>query len=290
MLQWKVLERQKLIHFLQTKLIPAPSGKALRKALEANLCRVNGAVERFGSTSLSRGALVELALNWDEAESSKSKEHFVLYEDNDLLIVNKSAGWVCTDAECKKAFGPGRFLIHRLDKETTGALLIAKSVAMRDAMIEQFREKKVQKLYYAIVDGVPNAPKGVCQSLLAKVGQFEGQSLWGSAPRGQSAETHWKVLGRGAAAALLACQPITGRTHQIRVHLAEMGHPILIDRQYAKRYRSKYFAKRPLLHAARLSFVQPLTGVKLDVAAEVGEDFAEGLAALGLLQEFRARN
>jgi len=281
-MKWLVPETQKLVQFLQKELTPPPSGKMLRRVLEANLCRVNGTVERFGSADVRKGAIVELSPAWATVVAPNLCHFTTIYEDEHLLIVDKPVGWVCNDEECIKAFGSKRFLIHRLDKDTTGALLIAKSTETREAMIRLFKDKQVEKLYYALVDGVPHEERGIRKTFFAKVGFFEGQTCWGSRSRGLEAETHWKVLAKGKDASLIACQPITGRTHQIRVHLSEIGHPILVDRQYAKNYRSKFFAKRPLLHAARIRFTHPLLNTPIDVTAPIPKDFGEGLETLGL--------
>ena len=281
-MKWSVSETQKLVHFLQKKLEPIPSGKMMRRVLEANLCRVNGIVERFGTAEVKKGAVVELSDSWATILMEIPGDFKVLHEDAHLLIVDKKAGWICTDEECLKAFGSNRYLIHRLDKETTGALLIAKSTQMRESMIRLFRERSVEKLYYAIVDGIVEQDRGSRNTFFAKVGSFEGQTCWGSRLKGLDAETHWKVLSRGLDASLVACQPVTGRTHQIRVHLAEIGHPILVDRQYAKTYRSKYFAKRPLLHSSRVRFTHPITDCKIDVISPIPIDFRQALEALQL--------
>jgi RluA family pseudouridine synthase len=174
--------------------------------------------------------------------------------------------------------------VHRLDKETTGALLIAKSVDAREALVHLFRERLVEKIYYAIVDRVPAAEKGCSRGFYGKIGMFQGQTRWGTRSQGPyRAETYWKRISKGEDAALLACQPITGRTHQIRVHLAEMGHPILVDRQYSTSYACQYFAKRPLLHSLRIRFVHPIIGQQMDVTAPLPRDFTEAMEALDLL-------
>jgi RluA family pseudouridine synthase len=237
-------------------------------------------VERFGSAEVKEGAVVELSDDWDKLFAEKPSSLPVVYEDAHLLIVNKPAGWVCSDEQCKKTFGSKFALIHRLDKETTGLLLIAKTNEARLKMIELFKEHKIEKLYYALVDGVPEKEQGIQESFLTKVGTFEGQTRYGSRSTGQFAKTHWKVLAKGKQAALLACQPVTGRTHQIRVHLAELGHPILVDRQYAERFRCKYFAKRPLLHATRLKFTHPITGQPLDLEQKPPADFQAAMKEL----------
>ncbi len=279
-MKWLVPEKQKLIQFLQSQLDPVPSGKLLRRVLDANLCRVNGKVERFGTTDVSKGSFVELSPAWQSVTQPSLNQFETCYEDDYFLIVDKPAGWVCTDAECLKAFGPKRYLVHRLDKETTGALLIAKSIPSRDALIKLFEDRTIEKLYLALVDGIPTEDRGVKQSYFAKVGTFEGQTRWGSRSKGLYAETHWKVFAKGTHASLVLCQPQTGRTHQIRVHLSELGHPILVDRQYAERFRCKYFAQRPLLHAAKLRFTHPITGEQIHISVPLPEDFSQAVSAL----------
>lgn len=118
-LKWLVPNQQKLVSFLQNQIEPTPSGKALRRVLEARLCRVNGIVERFGSAEVQKGAVVELSPAWESILSPHCHKFEILYEDERLLVVDKPAGWVCSDEECRKAFGPQKYLVHRLDKETT---------------------------------------------------------------------------------------------------------------------------------------------------------------------------
>lgn len=279
-MKWLVPKKQKLVHFLQEQLTPPPSGKMLRRVLDANLCRVNGCVERFGAADVDKGSIVELSPSWQSIASPAINKFETLFEDEFILIVDKPAGWVCTDDECRKAFGPKRYLVHRLDKETTGALLIAKGAAERDAFMKLFAERQIQKLYVAIVDGIPAEDRGVKQTYFAKVGSFEGQTRWGSRAKGLYAETHWKVYAKGEEASVILCQPLTGRTHQIRVHLAELGHPILIDRQYAERFRCKFFAQRPLLHAAKLRFTHPKTSELIEVSSPLPDDFQEAIESL----------
>jgi len=269
--RWKVVRQQKLVEFLQEHLDPVPSGKALRKALEANACRVNGVVERFGSATVRPGAVVELADDWNKA--APKQKILVLFEDEHLLIANKPPGWVCTDDLCKKTFGRNTALIHRLDKDTSGLLLVAKTESTRLSMIDQFKAHSVEKWYLALVDGVVKQDHGVRESFLTKVGAFQGQTRYGSRARGQHAKTVWQVLARGKTATLVLCQPVTGRTHQLRVHLAEMGHPILGDRQYAERFRCGYFAGRVLLHATRLKFKHPVSGELVDLEVKPPGDF-----------------
>jgi len=246
--RWRVEVREQLAHFLQGKV--GGSGKKIRRLLEQNCCKINGRIERFGSVWVEKGSVVEFTLHEETPQSWT-----VLFENEFFAILDKPIQWVCSEQNCERTFGRKLFLVHRLDKDTTGALLLAKSIPVRDELMALFATREVAKEYIALVDGVIAQDKGTIDNFLAKKGSFHGQTIWGSARKGDHAVTYWEVLARGDSETLVLCKPLTGRTHQIRVHMAEMGHPILVDRQYAKSFRSKIFAARPLLHAYRLAFV-----------------------------------
>jgi len=262
--RFRVEKREQLAHFLQERL--SISGKKVRKLLEQNCCKINGRIERFGSVWLEKGFVVEFVL----VEEVKQKWE-ILLDQPELQIVNKPVNWVCSPENCHKTFGSTFSLVHRLDKDTTGALLLAKSIVARDALMELFASRLVEKEYLAWVDGVVKQDHGVIENFLAKKGSFQGQTIWGQASKGDLAITKWSVVKRGKNETLVCCKPLTGRTHQIRVHMAEMGHPILIDRQYSKTFRSSLFATRPLLHAHLLRFT--FDGKIIDVTAKIPGDF-----------------
>lgn len=263
---WIAEDSERLLLFLQQRLPVTVSGKALKKALESNICRVNGRIERFASRRLSRGDRVELRGSFERERQPLR----ILWEDAYAAIVDKPAGWVCEE---------GRFpyaLAHRLDKETSGALLLVKGDP--EPFQNLFRMGAIQKEYWALVDGLLK-DSGECKSRLVRKKMFEGQTIWGSSPHsGLPAHTRWQVLRNGLDATLLSCEPVTGRTHQIRVHLAEIGHPLLVDRQYARQFRSKIWAPRPLLHSHRLAFLHPITGESISVDAPLPPDFESCLA------------
>ena len=262
--RWRVEVKEQLAHFLQEKV--GGSGKGIRRLLEQNCCRINGKVERFGSVWLEKGMVVEFFV-----PTVEEALWTVLFENESLQILDKPVGWVCSEENCKKTFRGKLFLVHRLDKDTTGALLLAKSIVVRDELMALFATREVEKEYLAIVDGVVAKARGVIDNFLAKKGSFQGQTIWGSSSRGDHAVTHWEVVSRGALETVLLCKPLTGRTHQIRVHLSEMGHPIIIDRQYATRFRSKIVATRPLLHALKIRF--SYQGKAIEATSPVPEDF-----------------
>jgi RluA family pseudouridine synthase len=269
---------QGLVPFLQGALPTAVSGKMVRRLLEANLCRVNGRIERFGSARLQRGDIVEVSPAWKSiATPAISIKFETLFENADLILVDKPVQWVCSEENCRRAFGPHLKLVHRLDKDTTGVLALAKT---REALLDAtalFANREAEKEYLAIVDGVPEKKEGVRESELIKKKVIEGQTVWGSGRGGLHALTYWRVLSSGKTGSLLQCLPHTGRTHQIRVHLAEMGHPILVDRQYAERFRSALFAARPLLHAFRLNL-----GNGVEAVSTLPLDMRNAIRSLGM--------
>jgi 23S rRNA pseudouridine955/2504/2580 synthase len=278
--KWQVSLSTKLITFLQRSVSDQISGKSLKKALSLNLCRVNNKIERFGSAPLYRGDVVELESSWQTLLAPSTPTFRTLYEDENLLLVDKPMGWVCEEANCGRTFGKNRFLVHRLDKDTTGVLILAKSKEAKNYLIERFSERSVHKKYFALADGIFKQKKGVRDTFLTKKKSFNGQTIWGSSFQGLQAITEWSVVEEGKQASLILCQPITGRTHQIRVHLAELGHPILIDRQYAAQYRSSLFAKRALLHASSIQF--EYEGKKIEAFAPLPKDMKEALSLVGI--------
>lgn len=254
-MKWRIRGSQKLALFLQKEAMQDCSGKKIRRLLEDNICRVNGVVERFGSRQLEKGDLVELDSSWKQALRTSSASFLTLYEDEHLLLVDKPSGWICDPLHVQKTFGQNLFLVHRLDKDTTGVLALAKTPVIRDELTALFKERSVHKQYLALVAGLFEKKEGTRQSYLVKKKSFQGQTIWGSSQHGLFSETKWHVEAEGKKASLVFCEPTTGRTHQIRVHLAEMGHPILVDRQYGPNLLSlPCLIQRTMLHAYSLDF------------------------------------
>jgi RluA family pseudouridine synthase len=278
-MKWVVPAREKLVAFLQGQLGDY-SGKQIRRLLEANLCRINGQIERFGSRFVQSGDAVCLAPQWKSLFASRSTPFHLVYENEEMKIVDKPAGWVCSEEDARRTFGPGHFLVHRLDKETTGLLILAKNNQAKAELTALFAKREIEKSYLALVDGIPSEKEGIRRSFLCKKGAFQGQTIWGSGARGLTAVTRWQKWAEGDRAALVLCEPETGRTHQIRVHMAEMGHPILVDRQYARSFQCPFFFQRPLLHAYRLRF--DLGGEKIEVMAPLPLDMREALRGVGI--------
>jgi len=275
-MRWEVAKHEsgmKLADFLKSKLGPSFSSKQIKRTIDQGQCVVNGLPERFSGAAVGYGDEISF-----EAGTLERVEGDILYEDDSLLIYNKPAG-TTVDALEKKL---KQRLVHRLDKDTTGALILAKRNSIFEAMVQQFKGKEVQKVYWAIVDGVPQIESGAVENYLGKLKEWQGQSLWGAVEpsEGVHALTYWKRLRKGPQCALMECIPVTGRTHQIRVHLAGMGHPILGDKQYGRGFRCHYPAARTLLHAAKLSFSHPVSHNPLVVEAPMPGDFDKAIADL----------
>lgn len=210
----------------------------------------------------------------------------ILYEDDDLLVINKEAGMVVhagadheqgtlvnallhhsTSLAAKESFRPG--LVHRLDKETSGCLLVAKNDEVHAMLSRLFSERKIKKTYLAIATGIPRQKKG---TISLPIGRHPVQRLKMTVrrpPSGRDAVTDYEVLAHSEKETLIACSPHTGRMHQIRVHLQQLGHPIVGDPLYGKREDWT----RHLLHAWKLEFLHPRSRKTIVIEAPIPKEF-----------------
>jgi 23S rRNA pseudouridine955/2504/2580 synthase len=177
-------------------------------------------------------------------------------------------------------------LVHRLDKDTSGALLVAKSARSAGHFAKAFSGRTARKLYWALVVGVPEADEGLIDAPLAKQPGTGGEKMHVDPESGLPAKTRWRTIDRaGNRAAWVELQPLTGRTHQLRAHMAAIGHPIVGDAKYggAEAFLTGGVSRKLHLHARNLRIDSP-GGGKIDVTAEVPPHFAESLAMLGFDQ------
>jgi 23S rRNA pseudouridine1911/1915/1917 synthase len=221
----------------------------------------------------------------------------VLHEDEALLVINKPAGLVVHPA-------PGHWqgtlvsallhrwptlppdldaarlgIVHRLDKDTSGVLLIAKTAAALADVGRQFHDREIDKQYLALVWGVPRRRSGTISEPIGRHPVHRQRMAVRS--RGRAALTRYEVLEGWGGVALVRAHPATGRTHQIRVHLAALGHPIVADRLYARGRNSRDLGlARQALHAESICFRHPGTGERMRIAAPLPADFAAAIAAL----------
>jgi len=271
----------KLLSFLANRL-KQYSARSLKGLIEKNRCQINERTERFASTTLGKGDRVSLHLENSSLPSPLILDPTrLLFEDEALIVYDKPPG-INSDEKgilaLWKSTLPALQLVHRLDRDTTGVLLLAKSPTIFESLVRQFQQLQVRKRYFAIVDGITDA-KGKIENYLGKKRAYAGQTIWGavSSLHGLYACTEWERLRKGRMASLVTCYPKTGRTHQIRVHMAEMGHPVLGDFQYGKRFYCPYRPSRTLLHSEQICFLHPLTGVSVCFKAPLPSDFCSDL-------------
>jgi 23S rRNA pseudouridine1911/1915/1917 synthase len=221
----------------------------------------------------------------------------VLFEDEDLIVINKAAGLTVHPGAgqrehtlvnallsyCTMLSGiggkerPG--IVHRLDKETSGCLVVAKNDTAHRELSKQFAARTVEKIYLALVAGKLRKPAGIIDE---KIGRHpvHRQRMSVSARRGRAAKTDYRVIRSSDQASLIECRLHSGRTHQIRVHLHHLGHPVLGDKIYAPRFAKNL--PRQMLHAWKLGFHHPRTGEWKNFEAPLPADFVEAMAATGL--------
>ena len=231
----------------------------------------------------------------------------VVFEDEHLLVVDKPAGLVVHPAagnldgtlvnallhHCGGSLSgiggvarPG--IVHRIDKDTSGLLVVAKSDVAHEGLARQFAAHSVDRRYVAILSGVPKASEGMVDAPLARSAANRKKIAIVAGDRGKRAVTHWKRLQVLRDAALVECRLETGRTHQVRVHMASIGHPLVGDPVYGR--SGKTHAKtlkelgfhRQALHAAELGFVHPVTKHRMSFSSPMPPDMQELFNALGV--------
>jgi len=225
----------------------------------------------------------------------------IVYEDQALIVVNKPAGMVihpapghrsgtlvnallahCLDLASDAGDArPG--IVHRLDRDTSGLILVAKNEQIRRALQRQFKARQVRKVYVALLDGRLEAARGRIEAPLGRDPRHRQRMA--VVPGGREAVTEYRLLASfaGGDYSLVEAEPKTGRTHQIRVHFASIGHPVVGDTVYGRR-RTRLPVPRQFLHAQRLGFTHPLTGQPLEFEAPLPDDLA---AVLHLLEQER---
>ena len=219
----------------------------------------------------------------------------VICEDAHLLVVNKPAGMVVhpapghPDGTLVNALlahyppiadvGPRdrAGIVHRLDKDTSGTLVVAKSESVLEALQRQFRNREVEKTYLALVNGQVQPPEGVIEVPIGR--DPTDRQRMAPVPGGKYARTRYRVVHRFRRHTLLEAHPYTGRTHQIRVHLSWLGHPVVGDADYGSR-RQRLLEDRHFLHASRLRFAHPVTEKEITCQAPLPPELDEVLRQL----------
>ncbi len=236
----------RLLSYLKERLQhhePPISTKQVRWWIEHQRCRINGHIESFSSSWIHPGDTIDLI-----TDSPPSLQDTVIYESPEFLVVNKPA-WTSSEQVSIFFSFP---LLHRLDRDTTGVLLLGKSQDIVSAMHALFKERRIRKTYLAWTSPPPKQTRGTISYRLKTSPLREGAVITRCDAKGLESITHWEKEEQKGNQALLRIHPETGRTHQIRAHLQAIGSPILGDTVYGNR---KQRALRPLLHAASLEFI-----------------------------------
>ena len=283
-------------------LIADISRSAASALIESGGVSVDGAVVTAGKEKMTEGQLIVVDVTQakgpalPEPDSSVSLD--VVYADDDVIVVNKDAGVVVHPGAGNQSgtlvnfllaaypeiavvgdpMRPG--LVHRLDAGTTGLLVVARTPAAYESLVGQLASRSVTRVYSVLVWGVPVSMNGVIDAPIGR--DQRDPTRMAVVVDGRASRTHYAVqraFHEPKDAALVECRLETGRTHQIRVHLASIGHPVVGDATYGG-VRAGLRAKRPMLHAQELAFDHPVSGERRTFTATTPADFDDMLAAL----------
>jgi 23S rRNA pseudouridine1911/1915/1917 synthase len=278
-LKTTINKSQTLLEFLIEQHPDSPRTR-IKKLLQSGTVRVNNKPSTLHSLSLKPGDTVEFSGKVGIATKA-SLPFPVLYEDQHVIVIDKPAGintssidgsssiqWIISDYLKNMSKGIIRtYVVHRLDKEVSGVLLLAKSEKAMDIIKDKWEE--TEKHYFALVEGIPENPEGTIKSWLKEDNSMKMHSGTESTG-GKLAITHYKTIRNLNNYSLLDIRTETGRKNQIRVHLSDMGCPIVGDRKYGA---STDFIRRVRLHACSISFPHPVTGTMITVESPMPEGF-----------------
>lgn len=286
------------------ELVPGTSWNRARSWCKDGRASIDGRVEHDAVRRLVAGELIELRAHGPKRRALAARPDDLLFVDRYLVVVRKPAGVLTlpyaeadddtlvhrVGAALRRREGHGRGhlrIVHRLDKDTSGVLVIARSIASEKALRNAFRHHIVHRRYLAIAHGTVGAAEYESHLVQNRGDRLRGS--WGRRPHHRGpppshakwAKTHVWPIESLVGATLVQCQLETGRQHQIRIHLSEAGHPLVGEAVYVREYRGQPIdAPRMMLHAAELGFEHPITGESLAFADDPPSDFAEVLGRL----------
>ena len=270
----------------------------MQKLIEEGLVLVNG-TPCTKKTAVSEGDVVSFEIP-EAKELDVSAEDIpleIVYEDDSLIVVNKPRGMVVHPANgnqegtlvnallhhCKGRLSsingvirPG--IVHRIDKDTSGILLVAKTDSAHLSLAEQIKEHSVKREYVALLDGVIKHDSGTVNKPIGR-SEKDRKKMAITMHNSRNAVTHYEVLERYSGYCLVKCRLETGRTHQIRVHMASLGHPVTGDSVYGAK-KQKLFQRGQLLHAKTIGFIHPESGEYMEFSSQLPEEFQEVLGKL----------
>ncbi|MBR3721030.1 MAG: RluA family pseudouridine synthase [Clostridia bacterium] len=277
--------------------ISSLSRTMVKKLIEEENIKVNGKSQKV-SYKVQENDIIEVTIPEAKELDIKAEDIpvEVVYEDSDIIVVNKPKGLVVHPANgnwdgtlvnaimsiCKDSLSgiggeirPG--IVHRLDKDTSGLLIIAKNDEAHLKMSNQIKNREVKKIYYALVRGVVPENEATINMPIGR--STKDRKKMAVDKNGKEAITHFKVIERFSKYTLLEVKIDTGRTHQIRVHLSEIGYPVVGDEVYSNG-KNEFGIHGQLLHAKSLDFKHPITGKQIHLEAELPEEFMNVLKQL----------
>jgi 23S rRNA pseudouridine1911/1915/1917 synthase len=289
--------------------VPTLSRERLKSLIRTGAVEAGGKPVRDPATKVRGEEAFRVAVPEPERAHNEAQDIplSVPFEDEHLLVVDKPAGLVVHPAagnldgtlvnallhRCGGSLSgiggvarPG--IVHRIDKDTSGLLVVAKTDVAHEGLARQFAAHSIDRRYLAIVDGVPKAGNGTVDAALARSAVNRKKIAIVEGRRGKRALTHWRRLNVLRGSALVECRLETGRTHQIRVHMASIGHPLLGDPVYGRsgKTHGKLLKElgfhRQALHAAELGFTHPVTRHRLSFSSAMPPDMQELFNALGV--------
>lgn len=295
----------RLDKFLSEQL-PERSRAYVQKLIEKGLVTLNGQQVK-AHHPVKTGDVVEAVLAPPEEPKLEAQDIFleILFEDEHLIVINKPAGLVVHPAagnpsrtlvnallaHCRKLSAGGHPLrpgiVHRLDKDTSGCIIAAEDDVTHNRLAKQFLTRQVHKEYRAIVVGTPPQESGVIETHIAR-SRRDRKKMIATVAEGRAALTRYRVLESFFHASYLSVEPQTGRTHQIRVHLSHIGHPVAGDKQYARGKSLRDLGitfPRQMLHAHKLHLNHPHSSGRMKFTAPLPEDFRLALNQLRALKE-----
>lgn len=293
---------KRLDSFLAEKNTAKYTRSFIGKMIEENLVLYNGKPSK-ASTKVKTGDRIELFEKEPEPLAVKGEEIplEIVYEDDDLMVINKPRGMVVHPApghtsgtlvnavlshageslsSINGVLRPG--IVHRIDKDTSGLILVCKNDFSHKALAKQLEEHSITRRYHAICSGRLKEEQGTVSAPIGRDEKNRKQQAI-NYKHGKEAITHYRLLENLQNASLLECRLETGRTHQIRVHMKSIGHPLLGDPLYGPK-KNLYAIKGQALHAMILGFVHPRSGEYMEFSADYPEDFQKLLNKLRIIR------
>lgn len=280
-------KNERIDKYLSSKLDDSFSRAKIQKLIDEELILVNDKIIK-SSYKVSNGDVILITDKEEDMSVKPEKMNIdIVYEDDDVMVINKKSGVVVHPApgnysgtlvnglmylskdlsHVNGEFRPG--IVHRIDKDTSGLLIVAKNDKAHRILAEELKEKKIKRKYIALVSGVINHDVGEIDAPIGR-DPSDRKKMCVTSTNSKDAITHFRVLERYKNASLIECELETGRTHQIRVHMKYIDHPVINDPVYGKSNHGEF---GQLLHAKEITFTHPTTKEIMTFSCEVPEEF-----------------